>query len=325
MKRLVVPGVVAALAIIAAVWWFALTRTRPPADVDLPASTAAETKSAPVAVPPKGSGVVVPIPDPRAAVPAPVAIAPSSQVLRDLIRDATNLRALYDRMKDLPDPTGERAYRLAEAIFECSVFVDSPPEELSARLAITQAARESSRRREVFNFMVERCKGFAGNPAALRDITQGLHKRAEAAGYPAEVARSLRSEASLREVQRADQVAISLLANPDPEVVHELAQYVNLRNMYLPQWRTGEAPIRSIAWSLLECQYGGDCGPRSRPVVMTCIAFGACELQRVEEAVLAQGSQASVNAAMLMRDRLARQIAAGDWAAVGFIERPKLP
>jgi hypothetical protein len=205
------------------------------------------------------------------------------------------------------------------------VFADSAPEELSARLAITQAARESARRREVFNFMVERCKGFAGNPAALREITQGLHKRAEAAGYPAEVARSLRSEASLRQADRADEMATSLLANPDPEVVHELAQYLNLRNMHLPQWRTGEAATRAIAWGLLECQYGGDCGPRSRPVVMTCIAFGACDLQRVEEALLAQGTQATVNSAMLMRDRHARQIAARDWAAVGFIERPKLP
>jgi hypothetical protein len=325
MKRLAAAAVVLALVAIAAVWWFALSRTRLPADLGVAAPAPVETKAAPRAVSPPPASAVVPIPDPRGVVPAPVAIAPSSQVLRDVIRDATDLRALYERMKDLPDPTGERAYRLAEAIFECSVFADSPPEELSARLALTQAARESARRREVFSFMVERCKGFAGNPAALREITQGLHRRAEAAGYPAEVARALRSEASLRDVARADQVAMALFANPDAEVVHELAQYLNLRNMYLPQWRTGESATRSIAWGLLECQFGGDCGPRSRPVVMTCIAFGACDLQRVEEAVLVQGTQSTVNTAMAARDRLARQLAARDWAALGFIERPKLP
>jgi hypothetical protein len=323
MKRLVVPGVVVALVAIAAAWWFALSRTRPPASAEVAAPTM-ESKVASPAAQPRASAVV-PIPDSRTILRPPGPLAMSSQVLRDQIRDATDLRALYERMKDQQDPTGERSYRLAEAIFECSVFADSAPEELSARLAITQAARESARRREVFNFMVERCKGFAGNPAALREITQGLHKRAEAAGYPAEVARSLRSEASLRQVDRADELATSLLGNPDAEVVHELAQYLNLRNMYLPQWRTGEAATRALAWGLLECQYGGDCGPRSRPVVMTCIAFGACDLQRVEEALLAQGTQATVNAAMLMRDRLARRIAARDWAAVGFIERPKLP
>ena len=129
----------------------------------------------------------------------------------------------------------------------------------------------------------------------------------------------------MRQVERSDEIAMALLANPDADVVHELAQYLNLRNMHLPQWRTSDAPMRSIAWGLLECQYGGDCGPRSRPVVMTCIAFGACDLQRVEEAVLVQGSQSAVNGAMLMRDRLARQLAARDWAALGFIERPKLP
>jgi hypothetical protein len=325
VKRLVVPGVVVLLVVLAAAWWFALTRTRAPAAVEAAVSSeAVEKKSTPPAAPPKNSGVVA-IPDPRTVLPAPGPMAVSSQLLRDQIRDAIDLRALYDRMKDQPDPTGERSYRLAEAIFECSVFVDSPPEELSARLAMNQAARESPRRREMFNFMIERCKGFAGNAAALREITQELHRRAEVAGYPAEVARGLRSEASLRDVPRADQVATTLLATPDAEVVHELAQYLNLRNMYLPQWRTSEAATRSVAWGLLECQYGGDCGPRSRPVVMTCIAFGACDLQRVEEAVLAQGTQATVNGAMAMRDRLARQIAARDWAALGFIERPKLP
>ena len=322
MKRVVVPGMVlAALAVILGAWWLALHR--------LPAaSPALEPSAVPAARPSEidasKNPAVVGVPDPRNALPVSTP-AVSSQVLRDQIRDATDLRALYDRTKDLPDPTGERAYRLAEAIFECSVFVDSPPEELSARLAITKAARESPRRQEVFNFMIERCKGFAGGAAALREITQALHMRAEAAGYPAEVARSLRTEAGLRDAQHADDVATSLLANPDPDVVHELAQYLDLRNRYLPQWRTPEAAVRPIAWGLLECQYGGDCGPRSRPVVMTCIAFGACDLQRVEEAVLAQGSQSTVNTAMQMRDRLARQIAARDWAAIGFVERVKAP
>jgi hypothetical protein len=314
-----------AVAFLAAAWWLALSRTPSTAPTSgEPSSTAASPGGNAKA---GGNSAVIPLSGPGNLVPLPTtppALA-ARQLLRDQIRDATDLRAFYERTKDLPDPTGERGYRLAEAIFECSVFVDSPPEQLSARLALNKAARESPKRQEVFSFMVERCKGFAGNAAALREITQSLHARAEAAGYPAEIARSLRFEAVRRDPERADQIATSLLVNPDADVVHELAQYLNLRNMYLPQWRTGEAATRSIAWGLLECQYGGDCGPRSRPVVMTCITFGACDLQRVEEAVLVQGTQSVVNSASQMRDRLARQIAAGDWAAVGFAERIKLP
>ena len=324
MKRFLLPGIVVGVIFLAAVWWLALTRTLPPpaATAESASTTPARPRESPA--PSKDVGVVA-IPDPRDALKRPLTLPVASQLLRDQIRDATDLRALYERTKDLPDPTGERAYRMAEAIFECSVFVDSPPEELSARLALNKAARESARRQEVFNFMVERCKGFAGNAAALREITPALHKRAEAAGFPAEIARTLRQDPAVRDFERADEVAIRLFATPDPDVVHELAQYLNLRNLHNPQFRSGGAATRSIAWGLLECQYGGECGPRSRPVVMTCITLGACDLQRVEEAVLAQGSQAVVNNAVQMRDRLAREIAARDWAALGLTDRTKAP
>ncbi|MBC8023699.1 MAG: hypothetical protein H7Y14_11300 [Burkholderiales bacterium] len=322
MKRIAVPALVAAVAIVAAIWWLALTRFIPTGENAPPQASTRGTPASRAT----GSEVIALPEQPRVvALPTPSPAVLATQLTRDQIRDALDLRALYERMKDMPDPTGERSYRLAEAIFHCSAFVDSSAEDLGRRLALTKAALESPRRQELLNFMVERCKGFSGNPAALREITQALHRRAEAAGYPAEIARSLRFEAGSRDPDRADQTATLLLANPDPDVVHELAQFLNLRNQRSPLHRGEDAATRSIAWRLLECEYGGDCGPRSQPVVMTCIVMGACDLVRVEEAVLAQGTQAVVNNAMVMRDRLARQIAARDWAGVGFTERFKAP
>jgi hypothetical protein len=107
--------------------------------------------------------------------------------------------------------------------------------------------------------------------------------------------------------------------------VHELAQFLNLRMSRHPEYRGIDAAARSVAWGLLECQYGADCGPRSRPVVMTCIAYGVCDISRVEEAILVQGTQATVNNAIAARDRLARQIAERDWNAVGLAPRFKAP
>jgi hypothetical protein len=263
--------------------------------------------------------------DPSRALSPP--LAPRAQSLRDQIRDAADLRAFYERVKDTPDRTGERSYRLAEAIFECSVFAELPMEESSRRFALTKAAAENPRRQEVFAFMYERCKGFAGSPAGLAAMMQALHKRAEAAGYPAEIARSLRFEAGRLDPEGADKLAINLLSAtvPDPDVVHELAQFLNLRNQGVPAWRGIDAAARAIGWGLLECEYGADCGARSRPVMMTCITLGRCDLQRVEEAIFVQGTQATVNNAMRERDTLARQIAARDWAGVGFTPRLKAP
>ena len=321
MKRFAIPIVALVLLFLGVAWWLALSRTgavgEPPPD-SAPRASAAKPAAA--------RSEVIGMRPPLAPLTAPAAtpVQAARYELRDAIRDAADLRAYYERTKDLPDPTGERAYRFAEAIFLCTPFMDLPTPQLSARLAMTPKARENPRRQEAFNAILERCKGFAGNPAATAELVQALHRKAEAAGYPAEVARSLRLEAGRRDPEWADRTAQAMLSveHPDPDVVHELAQYVSLRMISSPGYRGTDAGVRSMAWGLLECEYGADCGPRSQPVLMTCVAYGACELSRIEEAVLVQGSQAAVNSSIAMRDRLARQIAERDWNAIGLVPAP---
>jgi hypothetical protein len=312
MKRIVVPAAVAGVLFIAAAWWFALSRNIPSTETPSRPAAAAPSKPAPRpnAVADSGPSSAVPFTPPRPSV------------VRDRIREAVDLRALYENLKNEFDPTGEVSYRLAEAIFECSAFVDVPYDQLAKRLAFNPKALENPRRQEVLAFMFERCKGFSGNPAAMQEIMQALHKRAEAAGFPAEIARTLRYEAGRRDPEAADKTAIALLsAGRDPDVVHELSQYLSLRNQRVPAYRGVDAGTRTNAWGLLECDYGADCGPRSRAVMMTCIALGACDVQRVDDAILVQGTQAAYNNAVHMRDALARQIEARDWNAVGFAPR----
>lgn len=324
MRRVVIPAVALGLLFLGGAWWFALSRTTP---TEQSTAEARKPATAPEIVPamsPRSAVIAVPEAPARNASPTPAQLA--KYEMRDAIRDTADLRAYYDRVKDLPDPTGERAYRLAEAIFECTAFMDLPMPELSKRLALTQKARESPRRQEVFTAMVERCKGFAGDPAAVSALMQSLHRKAEAAEYPPALARSLRMDVGRRDPEAADRMATSLLTGTlDPDVIHELAPYLNQRTAGDPSYRGIDAAARSVAWGLLECQYGADCGPRSRPVVMTCVAYGECDIQRIEEAVLVQGSQATVNNATVLRDRLARQIAERDWAGVGLAPKPKPP
>ena len=323
-KRIVVPAVLLAVIVLVAAWWLALSRTESAEEFAAEVSAAARQAREPPK--PGSKSEVIAIGSPGPSLPASPVLAAKYE-MRDAIRDTTDLRAYYERTKDLPDPTGERAYRMAEAIFECTAFMDLPVPDLSARLALTKQARESPRRQEAFNAMVERCKGFSGNPRAVAELMQGLHRKAEAASYPAEVARSLRMESERRDPEAGDKTAISLLSapTPDPDVVHELAQYLNFRMAGHPDYRGIDAAALAVAWGLLECQYGADCGPRSRPVTMTCIAYGACDLTRVEDAIVVQGSQATVNNAVELRDRIARQIAERDWKAVGLAPRSKAP
>ena len=314
MKRIVIPLVVVAALAIGGAWWLvtrqAVNGSATGAATPGPA-VGADTKAPPPKFQPDAPYTSLPVP------------AGPSVSLRDEIRDAPDLRAYYERVKELPDATGERSYRLAEAIFECTIFVDKPIEELSRRLAILPKAEQEPKRIRLLTTMVERCRGFNGMGAAMVEASQQMHKRAEAAGYPAEIARSLRFEPAVRDLARADVVAKDLLSvKSDPEVLLQVAQYLDARNgtEWLRQFNM-DVQTWSYGWGLLQCDYGADCGPRSRPVMMVCLLRGACDAVRVEEAIAVQGGQAVVNGADNLRTQLARRIASQDWVGLGFIER----
>jgi len=314
LKRIVIPVVVIAVIAIGGAWWLVVRNASNDATpvAATPESAAGRQTKAP---PPKFQ------PDtPYTALPVP---AGPSVSLRDEIRDAPDLRAYYERVKDLPDATGERSYRLAEAIFECTIFVDKPLEELSRRLAILPKAMQEPKRNRLLASMVERCRGFNGMGAAMLEASQLMHRRAEAAGYPAEIARSLRFEPAVRDLARADGVAKDLLASKtDPEVLLQVSHYLDARNgtEWLRQFNM-DVLTWNYGWGLLQCDYGADCGQRSRPVMMVCLLRGACDAVRVEEAIAIQGGQAVLNGADSLRTQLARRIASQDWVGVGFIER----
>ena len=258
MKRILIPVTAVAVFAIGGAWWLVLRNAAHGEAQEVTQAAAADGKGAPDAKTPSRLG---PVPT-GIARPMPT---PASIALRDEIRDAADLRAYYERVKDLPDPKGERSYRLAEAIFECSIFVDKPVEELSRRLTVVPAKGDAeAKRNRLLDTMVERCKGFNGMGAGMLELTQQLHRRAEAGGYPAEIARSLRFEPAVRDLARADGVATQLLVNnPDPEVLLQVYHYLDARNgtEWLRQFNNMDVLAWSNGWGLLQCDYGADCGP----------------------------------------------------------------
>ena len=319
MKRIVIPVTAVAVLAIGGAWWLVLRNAARDEAQGAPAVATVDGKASPGG----GQSPLRPEPMPTGLVrPVP---APASIALRDEIRDAADLRAYYERVKDLPDPKGERSYRLAEAILECSIFVDKTAEEVSRRLAVVPAKGDAqAKRSRLINTMVERCRGFSGTGAGMLELTQQLHRRAEAAGYPAEIARSLRFEPAVSDLGKADGVATQLLVtSPDPEVLLQVYHYLDARNgsEWLRQLNNMDVLTWSYGWGLLQCDYGADCGPRSRPVMMVCILRGECDANRVEAAAFIQGGQAVVNGADNLRTQLARRIANQDWVGLGFIER----
>jgi hypothetical protein len=328
MKRIVLSVAVFAFLVITLAWWL-YGRGEAAAPAASAASSGVTTRGALQGRAPNPGSAVIAIPDRTPVLPAgapPANLA--ARALREQIRDSVNLRALYDQLRNSSDPTGEASYLLAEAIFECTPFIDRTTEEASARLSFVKPAPANPRRDQVLAFMVERCKGFSGMGAAFADAYRDLQRRAEVAGYGPAVLRALRLDPN-RDPARADATAIQLLtAGPDPEVLFEVAQFIEARNgpTWLRRGGLADAQAWTAAWGLLQCSYGADCGPMSRPLIMACVVMSYCGLNSVEEAVLAQTrSSNTLRSAAVMRDQLAERLGNRDWAGLGFIEIAKDP
>ena len=325
MKRLVIPSIVLGAVALAALWWLALRATSMPAAQMQPAPSAQGAQNAREG---KGASAVVALPGLTPYAPSNIAsrYSPASLALRDRIAASLNLRALYEELRSSNDPTGEISYRLAEAIFECSPFIDRSPEDIGKRLSATQPPPDIPRRKELIAWMAQRCGGFSAMGPSFTQLYQDLHKRAEAAGYPAEIARSLRFEPDR---DKADGTAMRLLAsNPDADVVHEIQQYIDARNggSWSSRPNGADPQLWEYGWGLLECAYGADCGPASRPAVMTCIVMGVCGLPSVEQTILAQTrSPRALQQAATLRDSLDSAIQRQDWGRIGFVPPNKTP
>lgn len=324
MKRLAVASIVLGVLALAALWWIAFRTTSMPVLVSQTQPPAAAPKQAEG----KGASAVVGIPGATPYAPSTLGsrYSPASLALRDRIAASLNLRALYEELRGASDPGGEISYRLAEAIFECTPFIDRSPEDIGKRLSATQPPPDIPRRKELIAWMAQRCAGFSAMGSSFAQIYQDLHKRAEAAGYPAEIARSLRQEPDR---EKADGIAIRLLSsNPDADVVHEIQQYIDARNGagWTSRPNGADAQVWAYGWGLLECSYGADCGPASRPIVMTCIVMAICGPPSMEETILAQTrSPRTLQQAAILRGALDGAIQQRDWARIGLIPLNKSP
>ena len=244
------------------------------------------------------------------------------------LRDTSNLYAAYQKYDDAPDPTGRISYLLAGWIDDCMSYLHP---DLDRYFSATPEMRANAKRKEMMAAVAARCAGFDRNDEVLTDrlnseLYKRLHERARQAGYPGELARLLAPPWNHESPSaKTDQAAIALLSGPiDGEVIKYVAQYLRYRNG--PEWPPYGAEGQLIwfsAWNLLECEFGADCGPRSRAVQVNCTHRGYCGMAGIEDALLVQPrmNEQRLSIANELRAELFATIRNRDWVRLGF--KPK--
>ena len=241
------------------------------------------------------------------------------------IQSSADLRATYEKYRAHPDPTGEVAFHLANAIGDCPHFHEKPVEQLSREMnAIGKAALSSGARIARIERQVQRCHGFQGWPqplliAAANDLTD----RAVSAGHAGANASKLVLRALGKEdMQRLDAEAIRLLSEDlDASVLRGVFLYLQQRNGWERMDQFGDPAVTMAAWTLLRCNHGEACDDSNRQVMFTCIYYAACDQHEVATSLPFFNPELTperMGAAMKAVPQLAAKIRERDWAAIGF-------
>jgi hypothetical protein len=260
---------------------------------------------------------------------APSAPAYRPQIATEVLY-STDVRATYEKYRSSDDPTGEIAYFLFKALDDCTPFAHRTPRQVAEEMNARRQPIGGAERSRLIRESIDRCKGFAEwDHVALIARVEELRQEAAAAGYPAAVATTLPRLLWTQGLQRADEVAVSLLSGDvDGDVVQGVYHYLLARNGN--EWFAGQgSPSASFAaWTLLECNMGADCGARSRPVITACLYFGACEQHEVVTVlpVMDPGlDPARLQEAIAIETTLGNAIRNHDWVRLGFAYPRKIP
>ena len=233
------------------------------------------------------------------------------------IRNASDVRAAYEKYKSMDDPTGAVPYALRRAMGDCGGFMDPA---WYANLRSRTAPGDKPRRDALLERSLQRCKGFSGwDQQMVYEAANVLYQRAIDARYPPALAEDL----SIRFTDAdREELAKQLLSSSeiDGDVINGV--YAYLMRLNGRGWRLdpGEAATRNAAWMLLACNYGADCGENNTYVTNTCLYIAVCEpdVQSVLPATDPFLTPERMAEAARRVPILDAHIRSRDWSALGF-------
>lgn len=246
----------------------------------------------------------------------PAPFVPGAAGLLSEIHGGDGVRALLEKYRNVPDPTGEISHRLARLVGDCVSIVG--PSLANARNRLGQASEEATRKRQldVLETQVKRCAGFENGAEWHSEVAQ-LQSRAEAAGYPGAEASKLVADMGKRSREESDAIAIRLLETSNPDALNGVYLYLGRRNPPLAPIDPDQIRSNQFAWMLLQCDAGQDCGANSRFVTFSCtgsLMCGRTDFPLLLRAALSPGEYQTVIA---RKEALQQWIRQREWARLG--------
>ena len=197
-------------------------------------------------------------------------------------------------------------------------------DDFMRRLAITPSAAAGHDRwvREyAFSRSNRDCLGFDGTPISPGYIL-GLIQSAARDGDPRAIARTLLFRDLAESKVGSFDVVARLLSTGDPHVIRDVGLYLTRGESTLTL-RDGNTPVRAttlaVAWELVACDFGLDCGADSKLLNNLCAYQGQCAAFSYED-WLGRYTESREEFAEILRVRLLlrRGVLLQDWQLLGL-------
>lgn len=244
--------------------------------------------------------------------------------LANPLERARNLRRVYDKYKTSSDPAERNtAYRAWSACFPTFVAPQGQPVTLEiATRALPQNAPNSAERIDAYRALMGRCKDFFDMPHDAVIAQTQQQNRAWLSGdlrAPGERAAKYLADGK---TQEAASTAHAIIASQDPFAIYSLREFMGTYLALPGNAQSGRAPgqqdVRALAFYIVPCELGMECGPDSLTALQLCAQTGECSGTVAERYLHAFSAQVDRTVLENESRRIADAIKAGDYHALGL-------
>lgn len=235
-----------------------------------------------------------------------------------------DLRETYERYRSSSLPRERNlAYRAWSACFPAFMSASGgmmPLASVAANLPANDPA--AARRAEALRQLWARCKGFADIPHDKLLAETQRQRDAWMTGQahsPGESAAQAHMHGDSREGLR---IARDAVASLDPYAIESLKDFVvhywwdwNDRN---PDKAVDRPDLRALAFGVVACNIGLECGPASLSAIQQCASAGACTGDAVDRIMQTLPAQSDRDALLQMSRQVEKAILARDFQALGL-------
>jgi hypothetical protein len=248
--------------------------------------------------------------------PAVAEATGSTQRLANPLERAADLRSVYERFRRSDSPAERNvAYRAWTACFPTFLAPAGQPVTLEAATRpLPPSAPNAARRIDAYRELFDRCHAFFDLPHDEIVAESLRQKNVWQSGLARAEGERVLQRFRQGDVRGAVFEARDIIASGDAYAIFSLHDFM-LRYLSSPADRPD---ARALAFYLVPCELGMECGPESLTALQLCAGKGECSGSVAERYAHAFSAQVDRDALFAESRHVADAIRGGDFAALGL-------